>query len=325
MGRLQSVQILRFVAAAMVVLLHASPNFGIGAAGVDIFFVISGFIIARASAGKNVEAFIADRVRRIYPIYWLAALPMSIAIIHVKGFEPSRVLTSLTLFPIFGGSPRPYLAVAWTLCFEVFFYAAFAVFLWRRATWKGLLACYFVVLIIGLISRWHPATFFGSPIIIEFGLGVLLTRLRAVGEWTGLCLIVAGAIVIIATAPWSIPMGMSFWLGLGALARVVFWGLPAAAILFGALQLEVRTIGRVGSIFAYLGDASYSIYLTHYFPVLVMAWLMPGPVAAFVAVFFGVGVHRYIEVPLLKLIKRKSPAGRSRPADRHREPDLSSV
>lgn len=82
MRKLESIQVLRGIAASMVVIMHAwgvstlqqQPHnpVRLGAAGVDLFFVISGFIMATISAGKTPREFLIDRLWRIYPIWWIA-------------------------------------------------------------------------------------------------------------------------------------------------------------------------------------------------------------------------------------------------------------
>src|SRR6266540_1765778 len=130
MRRVESIQVMRFIAASMVVLCHcASGHFFVGSAGVDIFFVISGYIITGVMAKKNVASFVRDRLTRIYPPYWLALLPL--LVLEWDG-DFLRLLSSVSLWPIFGEFRRLYLQVGWTLSYEMLFYAGAAVVVWNR-------------------------------------------------------------------------------------------------------------------------------------------------------------------------------------------------
>ena len=107
--RLVSIQCLRFAAAGLVVLVHtASGYFVYGSIGVDIFFVISGFIITNVMRQRAPGPFLLDRLTRIYPLYWLFLIPLV-----VVGWDGDllRLLGSVTLWPVFGAFRRSYLAV----------------------------------------------------------------------------------------------------------------------------------------------------------------------------------------------------------------------
>ena len=123
LSKLRSIQVLRGVAACAVVLLHAHLSGGtpigenwarLGAAGVDLFFVISGFImatIAKPSAGR----FLFDRFWRIFPLWLVAVTPWLIALRP----GPSIIAASLTLWPVYHQFTMPALDVGWTLSFEL--------------------------------------------------------------------------------------------------------------------------------------------------------------------------------------------------------------
>src|SRR3954471_15137123 len=100
MQKLRSIQALRAIAACAVVVLHAYPdvhaplgNAGYGAAGVDLFFVISGFIIANVAQGRTSDEFLRDRLWRIYPLWWVAAVPW----LFMVPRGPISVASTLTL------------------------------------------------------------------------------------------------------------------------------------------------------------------------------------------------------------------------------------
>src|SRR5687768_12050310 len=126
-----SLQTLRFVAALMVVYIHAAqtaqtatgsigmipgPLATIGRSGVDIFFVISGVIIARTAPGLTWQEFAWKRFRRIIPIYYLVCIPAMLPALYF-GIGWRELLASLMLWPATDVMTAPVLGVAWTLCF----------------------------------------------------------------------------------------------------------------------------------------------------------------------------------------------------------------
>src|SRR5580765_3124550 len=126
MGRLHSIQIMRCIAVALVVLIHSNISITLGSAGVDIFFVISGFIIAKIAVGRRPIEFIIDRIKRIYPLWILACIPFAAALIPARGLDVGMLLTSLTLWPVYDDYRFPYLTAGWSLSFEMLFYTATA-------------------------------------------------------------------------------------------------------------------------------------------------------------------------------------------------------
>lgn len=312
MGRLQSIQILRFLAAAMVVSLHASGSLQIGAAGVDVFFVISGFIIANIAGGKEPSVFFSDRVRRVYPIYLLCSIPYAWFVINDHGVDWQRLAATATLWPVYHDYVAPYLRAGWSLCFEMLFYSATALVLWRPALLKVVVAIYAAALALAFATGWPLFQFIGNPIILEFGMGVLIARLPRSSKANGATAIAVGVLLLIASVPSS---GNRFLMeslvDLSAPERSIVWGVPAALIVFGAIQLEGSLRGRVSRFFAYLGDASYSTYLIHVFALAAFSAILWWPLATIAAIGVGVIQYRYVEQPLLKLLKtrrEKQPA-----------------
>lgn len=141
-----SIQSLRALAALAVVVVHAADgaaansgnrHFGevasIGAAGVDVFFVISGFIMYVTACSRPItpQRFLLDRFSRIVPLYWVATFLLMAVLVVGKAPIPDirYLLASLALVPV---DPLPYLGVGWTLVYEMFFYALLAAALiWR--------------------------------------------------------------------------------------------------------------------------------------------------------------------------------------------------
>lgn len=343
-SRLDNLQVLRAVAALMVTIAHAAivaQSFGLpvaggaagfyittaGAAGVDLFFVISGYIMARYAAryartGPAVALqFAAERAARIYPPWWLAlflfwavcsvALP---GIVAAPGWDWWH---SLSLFPDLHAPAGVWgllLMVGWTLCFELYFYALVALGLAFSAAWRWLVPGAVVALVLAgplLPGPW--ARWIGNPLALEFVLGWAIAFIPATvanrEPWLpmaagllGVCAYLAGlsaGMSLQVEAP-LILRGEAGWL------RVVVWGLPAALCVLAAVQ-ATSSGKRVWRPWVALGDASYSLYLIHMTVLIALGALQAraGWQSASASIIGGVVVvtlasvlfHRWVEKP----------------------------
>ena len=262
MQRLRSVQVLRAVAACAVVFLHVFPdvdapvgNAGYGAAGVDLFFVISGFIMANVSQGRKASDFLRDRLWRIYPLWWVAVLPWLFILPRGLTF----IASSLSLWPIYGAAYyMPVLKVGWTLSFELLFYVGMTVAIATRPALPLLL--YVLLLVAALTTSNALVHFLGSPMALEFLMGVAVARLprrAALG-----LLIPLGILLFTATAPAIGEIDIALTPST-AIWRALEWGSPAALILWGTISLERLFDHRLFDLPVTIGDASYSVYLFH--------------------------------------------------------------
>jgi len=304
MGRLHSIQIMRCIAVALVVLIHSNITLTLGSAGVDIFFVISGFIIAKVAAGRGPIEFIVDRIRRIYPLWIMACIPFAAALIPVRGVDAGMVLTSLTLWPVYDDYYFPYLTAGWSLSFEMLFYSAAAMVLWRRKLIAPIIASFAIALALALITKWPLFRFVGNPIVLEFAMGVAIAHLPTYNRKVGTGLI----LLSLAGFAFSIPAsGRLLWVenlaSLDTPWRFAQWGLPAAALVAGALQFEASLKGRLARALEYGGDASYSIYLAHMLPALALRHVLPWPITFLVAVGTGLIVYRFVELPVQQSLR----------------------
>ena len=301
--RLVSIQCLRFGAAGLVVLTHTSSGyFAFGTIGVDIFFVISGFIITHVMTNRQPGPFLLDRLVRIYPLYWLFLIPL---IILGWDGDAMHLLSSVTLWPVVGEFRRSYLAVSWTLSFEMLFYLAATLVLWRRHAFWVLMALYAFAIVAQQFVKNPLLGFAGSSMIVEFLLGVVIARLPRT-QWRRLGAIAVGIGIMVAFFAMSPDQfietmfdGRSFW-------RWASCGLPAAAIVWGAMQFETMLTGRLFKLAAVGGDASYALYLSHPFFLLFAphnpyALLFLGTP---VLVMLGIATHFAIEKPLLKIVRQ---------------------
>jgi exopolysaccharide production protein ExoZ len=314
-----SIQVLRALAALAVLIYHIPielssrlglhnvlPTFLVGAAGVDLFFVISGFIMVYASeplfGRRNAPyLFFLRRLLRIVPLYWactgLIVAYWMIARVDFNSIDISvGVIIGSFLFlpyPRPDGGMMPVIMLGWTLNHEMFFYAAFAgaIFLSRRRTVFTIVTLFAAIVTLGQVLNPLPPTitFWSDPIILEFCFGMLiatayregvrLPRVAAVG------LILAGALGYVASGLWSGYVG----------SRIIEWGMPATAIVAGSvLSNELPSLGRVERSLAFLGDASYSLYLVHPIAFLVLrrvllTWIEPAAAPWLYALVFFVG------------------------------------
>lgn len=292
MRKLQSIQVLRGVAACAVVFHHAYRQVDpdtfarVGAAGVDLFFVISGFIMATIGPGRSPTRFMSDRIWRIFPLWLVAVSPW---FIWGRQDVPTT-LASLTLWPIWNGNfTAPALLLGWSLCFEMLFYFAFAAALATRAFVP--LSVFLVCLFVGAPN--DLTAYLGSPLIFEFLAGVLIAQINPTKHGA---LFIAVGILWLCLAPVVYYQEL---FGAGGFARVFSWGVPAALIVFGALSFEDRLSSRLARPFVLLGNASYSIYLFHLIPVRVITYHWTAALAG--GILTGLAAWWLIERPLLGL------------------------
>jgi peptidoglycan/LPS O-acetylase OafA/YrhL len=292
--QLRSVQILRGLAAFGVVLAHlvaverkylpgaalTPPGLESAACGVDLFFVISGFIMTSITTGRPRQPgdgprFLLRRFTRIYPLYWVYfALILPVFLLHPDMVNSSHgrpdLLTSFFLFP---DVHLPLLLVAWTLSFELYFYLVYACvfsFLdgWRTAAallvWGAAVAAGNVLL--------HPTAqqpvlhLLCSPLNLEFIAGCFVARLGPPARRSVSIGCIAAAVVVAGAGALQFGAAPVLQPDL-AWTRILVYGTAASLLLLGALGLE-STARRVPSLFVHIGDSSYSLYLSH---ILVLA------------------------------------------------------
>jgi exopolysaccharide production protein ExoZ len=344
--RLISIQLLRFVAALLVVHTHAVNNAvfltggglilapgqtaDLGAAGVDIFFVISGFIMAAtidAGSYPTASNFIMKRVIRIVPLYFLASLPWIAIGMSRAGFDRDTLIATFLFWPVTGtGFVHPYLEVGWTLCLEMLFYAGIGLMLLLGAKRPpfGLMSIYLLFMGAAIFIDRPVLHYFGNPIIMEFlwGAGLFLA-LKTTLEPSQRLGTLAICTFLTAMAVYAIfgSAGAGGYMetldGSRSATRVLLWGVPAVLLVYGMLQFEpVLRRYRYAAVLAALGEASYAIYLVHQYAAWQINSLIrnchlavPGDVivAAIGAASIAAGLATYlcIERPLLARLRRR--------------------
>lgn len=323
------------MAALLVVCDHAAQDFvrkaggiadiGLGGylgdLGVAAFFVISGFVMIYAH-GKDFgvpgtpATFYARRINRIVPIYWLITIGYALYLTHQhRGPTIMATIGSMLFVPFQGAGDaygHPVLGQGWTLNYEVIFYLVFgAALLLRRGVW--LVFAIFIAWVglqsAGLLGENNPAAFWGRGIVLYFLGGIAIGLLKQQVS-TGLefhaTLLAAAAVLAIAVAA-------AILAGPGAPVAILLEVIAAlASVALCAWAAETRQTSPIRTIAKALGDATYSIYLTH--------TLVIGPAAAFVgrhaphlpfAAFatimlaccsiVGLLAYRFVERPLMKI------------------------
>jgi exopolysaccharide production protein ExoZ len=344
MSKIDGIQAMRGLAALVVVLFHFSvlervcgpdaifPLFaGYGRAGVDLFFVISGFIMVSIAARAKPSMasaydFLVKRVIRIYPPYWVVTFAVFVIWYFSDGNLLARLvkenpnwIASLTLWP---QDRYPVLLVGWTLIHEMYFYLLFALALLVPTAWRIWFAGLLAIAILG--SGWagfQPQSVVLKlalhPLTLEFILGGVAALLRpriAKQFWFAILLAILWLVATVWLTGFT-PTHEQFetpWL------RVMIFGPSSALLVFAFADLGHQQFWP-RSIIA-LGDASYSLYLLHVpiFFLMVPVWkassspgLFDNAIALVVALAVSIGLNfwffRWIEQPSLKLGRRLIP------------------
>lgn len=339
MRTLVSIQALRALAALAVAACHfdqvrlvlsGRPNDPIPlfslSAGVDVFFVISGFIMVYSSErlfavrGASFE-FLARRTARIVPLYWLTtALAVWLMALPIDWYT---ALGSYLFIPYRQPNDNitPLHGVGWTLNFEMFFYAFFAIaIIWpRKIAVPALCAALTGIVIAGYLLQpsFVPFLYWSDPIILEFATGMLVAlayrsevRLPIIFR---VCLIPAAL-----AAMWLVPEHMP-----PSGYRLLMWGVPAAAVVSCSVlgRRSVQHPWLVAPV-QLLGDASYALYLIHPLAgaAIILLWqkglntypMIPVLLAvAILSQAIAVGVYVLLERPCTRAIvnfAKRSPA-----------------
>lgn len=346
---IHSIQYLRAVAALMVVFHHLIIQIGVyeavlhsisvGAAGVDVFFVISGFVIWFVTYNKSIGAaeFFTKRVIRVVPIYWLITLVIAGAAIAAPQlfkstqFEFAQIIQSLLFIPHYSqglpGNVYPILVPGWTLNYEMFFYLVFGgLLIVPRQALPILLMTFITLVAAGFVFEPQNAILktYTSGLLLEFVAGVFIAKaytdgkLRGLSPLLGAVLLTVGVVGLLMTAEVN-PFGP---------LRALYWGVPGMLMVLGVIIVEINGKMFKSRILHMLGDASYSIYLTHILALGIYRVLwskMVEPEATviqmsgfilgglLVTIIAGLAFHFLIEKPLTRFLQQRLVKPKARP------------
>jgi peptidoglycan/LPS O-acetylase OafA/YrhL len=330
-GKLTGIEASRGVAATVVVLYHVArhldKNHGLpllkdalqfGHAGVDLFFVLSGFIILHVhhrdiGDPTRLRHYLVRRLTRVMPIYWIAMALT--AVMAIGGGLPSLSVAfwSISLLP----SKSPLiLEVAWTLQHEIVFYGLFCVLIINRAAGIAVFTLWLAGIGLAELGNidvtWLPRSiWYAFNIEFFFGMAVAWALRRCAIPAPRLILVV-GVVLFSAAA---LAEDLQWMNGFAALSRIIY-GLPSALIVLGLAAADREAAMYVPRFPRVLGAASYSIYLFQFIfiGVLWKLWLATGldavmppvtsfPLLAFGGVAGGILASRLIEYPLMRLLR----------------------
>ena len=283
---LYNIQVLRAFAAILVIMHHTLPHYHAmggsltwintvstwGFIGVDIFFVISGFIMAYTTFNKertflNAKTFFKRRLFRIFLGYW----PFFIAMFFIILVSNPNKLSTLDIFGslllINDDMFQLVLPVSWSLSYELYFYFLFLFTFLFTIKHLYLLVPTFVLLLLAFIlySPMQDYNFFYSPFLLEFFAGVLLYMYK--DYLMKLWLLPIAILLMLLAYSYGIEHETK-----NGIYRIVTFGSGAFLIVLIALIMEVKNIYKANYYFTILGDASYTLYLSHLI-ILELFWM----------------------------------------------------
>lgn len=326
------IEISRGLAAILVILFHVSHHIDMaygtpllrsalqyGHAGVDLFFVISGFIILYVHYDdvgnpNQFARYARRRLTRIFPTYWVAlALTILMAVFYHGLPSPAELFRSAFLLP----SDKPIiLGIAWTLRYEMLFYVMFCALILNRRVGIALLACWFIGAAFctasGIRINSLPQQF-QSAWVLEFLFGMVVAYIAKEKTIRRPYMVLAVGLSLFACA--GVLEVLHLLDGYGNLARLAY-GVPSALIILGLATLPRGSANAVPGILRSLGTASYSLYIFQ-FVFIGTAWQfllksgaarISSPFEQFLflssaAIIGGVITAKVVEQPLIRLCR----------------------
>jgi exopolysaccharide production protein ExoZ len=330
-----TIQVLRFLAAFMVVTTHSSfaihdnydaqfPGYALGGNGVNIFFAISGFVMIVSSqklvgTAEGWRIFLAHRLLRIVPLYWLITtfkimmvlVASSFFVVHSE-IDVEHIVKSYLFLPALNTENfyRPIVGVGWTLNLEMFFYAIFAASLFLRLPRFAFASLILVLLVLvpaTINNYWPVIGFYADIIVLNFiwGMAVATLYLKGfrLGRYSAATAMVLGLVYLCVPNPLQQQWAAHFLLN----------NIAVFAAMLGAVSLEPLVKDFLGPQLRFYGDASYSLYLTHtsvvpIVPLLLKKFGLFNPMLSLVgsitlALTVGALVFVFIEKPMTQKLK----------------------
>ena len=276
--KFESVQSLRGIAALFVVMQHIC-FIQRGSFGVDLFFLVSGFIMMYVTE-KSTKHFVMKRLIRIVPLYYAMTFVSYLALLVAPGlFEqttasPVYLIKSLLFIPFsMQGVSQPLLRVGWTVNYEMLFYLLFFISMKISMRYRAVICS---VLLVGLVvvgcfipGEMEPFAFWTDSIILEFAVGMgMFYVLRAMFERVKRIRAVVYAVLLLCV----LLVGYMWWsygnATVSAYVQILRWGIPAVMILCAVFY--AGCVLRIPKWLVRLGDMSFSVYLIHYYPMRVL-------------------------------------------------------
>jgi exopolysaccharide production protein ExoZ len=341
--KFKSIQICRGLAAILVVISHSlysvkdvfPYNFirSNCASGVVFFFILSGFIIYYSKQSyindpSKVGVYIKERFTRIYPVYWAYFFGVMMFSLLLPGIVPARIeslnlsdiLHNLTLYPSlvwpYDGQTNLVIGPAWTLSYEVLFYLSFVLFILNKRIAVPAYICWFAVIVLYFSGQFRQSPFFIkfllNPEIMLFFMGILLAfsvihYRESLGKYHSLILWLG---IVLFTARFMTDIHIR---------RFFSWGIPYYVLILGVVLYEDRKAlpkNNLISFWVLLGDASYSIYLTHVVSMWFLNPVLKGIqeisvptymiIITILSVLMGLTCHLMIERPIMRKISSPS-------------------
>jgi peptidoglycan/LPS O-acetylase OafA/YrhL len=340
-----NIQALRGIASLMVIIGHIiliRPNMGVNkiydyvgafsSSGVDLFFVISGFIIATVAmkAGRDATStrgtivwnFTVKRLTRIYPVYWVV-LALAVMLSPYVSFSPDWLeRTPIWKQALLLTHINSHIMAAWSLGFEIYFYAVVSVALlisprhvmkvltgWAVAT--ALLIYFNVDGLLG-IDQAYPLTILVFEFVFGMGIAVLIDR--GFYRYATSCAVVGALGFVLGVEILQI----NVWYKLTQTWRVLCAGVPSALLVYGLVAAELGNGWKMDKFWVKLGDPSYSVYIWHQFLLYSMATVCEATglfkiVPGFYMLLFWLGIclwvgfssYRLIELPAQNYLNRR--------------------
>jgi peptidoglycan/LPS O-acetylase OafA/YrhL len=335
----KSIQLLRAVAALSVVYVHCTtagdyqfPS--TGAFGVDIFFVISGFIIAYMGS-RNTDRFLIKRIIRIWPLYILGTVAMTLTVllfphlVHSTTVSVTGFITSVLFIPYQGNRGFPILGQGWTLNFEMFFYLlmALCVMLIKNKKYNAIVcagALVVFLIVINLINHdIYILSRYQNGLFPEFIYGIILyyvyERYGKQPLKTNNFVRIAALLLLAILSYAYMVFGDIYQFNISG-NRNINWGIPSLLLVASLLFLEQHI--RDSKLVKWgmeLGEASYAMYLFHYHIVTLFSRLvfprifgnskgfamelLKLIIAICATVFFSVLIYEFIDKPIQKFLR----------------------
>lgn len=345
----KSLQAGRAIAALLVVLYHIGMDmslekyfnmpafdipFSFGGAGVEFFFVLSGFIIFYAHRNdfnqpSRVKSYFFKRFARIYPTFWIIFIGVSaLALVSastrgVVPTDPIILLKTLLLIPqdpaVVGGTGAPVIGVAWTLQYEMLFYVTFALAIWNRLFGVLAIAAFVAIYVIqqAFGNLPFPLSFLAQDYIWLFIMGMVVAKLclnKNMNVKHPEYFAIVGGLMFLVVA-----LDIVFKLDILKDYKILLFGISSSIVVFGLVKAEQAGKVFLGNKLVQLvGNASYALYLTHYslisfmLKVAMMLKLNELGLAGALITYFGmlivcvlvaIGFHLWIEKPIARKLR----------------------